>query len=113
MSILTVWAKGNKIQLVQLSDQESDGAASQQIEYFKTLDVYSDYECVSENYVGEFPDTDSSLWQWQDGVIISSQPPAPSIVSMRQARLALLQFGVLSMVDAAIAQGSEADKITW
>ena len=37
----------------------------------------------------------------------------PSICSMRQARLALLQSGLLATVDAAIAQGSEADKITW
>jgi hypothetical protein len=38
---------------------------------------------------------------------------APLTVSMRQARLALLQSGLLSTVNAAIAAGSEADKITW
>lgn len=38
----------------------------------------------------------------------------PSVVSMRQARLALLQAGVLTQVDAAIdAQGDEAAKIEW
>ena len=37
----------------------------------------------------------------------------PSIVSMRQARLALLQSGLLSTVSAAIAAGGEADQIEW
>lgn len=37
----------------------------------------------------------------------------PSVVSMRQARLALLQSNLLSTVTAAIEAGSEADKITW
>jgi hypothetical protein len=32
---------------------------------------------------------------------------------MRQARLALLQQNLLSTVDAAIAAGGVADKITW
>lgn len=39
--------------------------------------------------------------------------PVPSIVSMRQARLALLQTGLLSTVSAAIAAGGDADKIEW
>lgn len=46
-----------------------------------------------------------------------SEPPqpttVPSSVSMRQARLALLQFGILATVNNAIAAGTEADKITW
>lgn len=37
----------------------------------------------------------------------------PEVVSMRQARLALLQVGILADVDAAIAQGTQADQITW
>ena len=37
----------------------------------------------------------------------------PSIVSMRQARLALLQAGLLSTVNAAIAAGGDSDKIEW
>jgi hypothetical protein len=40
-------------------------------------------------------------------------PAIPSIVSMRQARLALLQSGLLSTVSAAIAAGGEADQIEW
>lgn len=46
-------------------------------------------------------------------VIPEPEPYIPSVVSMRQARLALLQSGLLATVDAAIAQGTEADKITW
>ena len=34
-------------------------------------------------------------------------------VSMRQARLALLQYNLLTAVDTAIANGNEADKIEW
>ena len=37
----------------------------------------------------------------------------PQRVSMRQARLALLQIGLLSTVTSLIQQGSEEDKITW
>ena len=37
----------------------------------------------------------------------------PSVVSMRQARLALLQAELLNPVNASILAGSEADKITW
>ena len=37
----------------------------------------------------------------------------PEIVSMRQARLALLQANLLTLVSEAIENGSEADKITW
>jgi hypothetical protein len=39
--------------------------------------------------------------------------PIPAIVTMRQARLALLQGDLLTKVNATIASGSEADKITW
>ena len=43
------------------------------------------------------------------------EPPAPipTVVPMRQARLALLQQNLLATVDAAIAQGGQADQITW
>ena len=37
----------------------------------------------------------------------------PTEVTMRQARLALLQSGVLETVNQSIANGREADKITW
>ena len=39
--------------------------------------------------------------------------PIPSVVTMRQARLALLQLNLLGTVNTAIQTGAEADKITW
>jgi hypothetical protein len=39
--------------------------------------------------------------------------PIPSIVTMRQARLALLQSGLLASVNAAVAAADEETKITW
>lgn len=40
-------------------------------------------------------------------------PAIPRIVEMRQARLALLQFGLLDTVDAAITASTPAAKIEW
>lgn len=37
----------------------------------------------------------------------------PSAVTMRQARLALLQSSLLAQVNAAVAAADEATKITW
>lgn len=39
--------------------------------------------------------------------------PIPSVVTMRQARLALLQLNLLGTVNTAIQTGAEADKIAW
>lgn len=73
-------------------------------------------------YWVECPDGCNAGWSY-DGTTFTAppvpqppppQPPAiPSVVSMRQARLALLQQNLLATVDAAIAAGNEADKITW
>jgi hypothetical protein len=49
-----------------------------------------------------------------DEIIESADPePIPSVVTMRQARLALLQTGMLAQVNAAVAAADEATKITW
>jgi hypothetical protein len=37
----------------------------------------------------------------------------PTVVSIRQARLALYQLGLLTNVEAAVASADEATKITW
>lgn len=44
-----------------------------------------------------------------------SPPPSdvPTCVTMRQARLALLQTGMLASVNAAVTAADEATKITW
>lgn len=55
-------------------------------------------------------------WSYVDGEFLAPATPAPVIpttVSMRQARLALLQSNLLDEVNTAIASGTEADKITW
>lgn len=44
---------------------------------------------------------------------LAPQPVIPSTVTMRQARLALLQSGLLSQVNSAVAAADEATKITW
>ena len=46
-------------------------------------------------------------------LVAAQQQPSPTVVSMRQARLALLQQNILATVDAAIAQGGQADQIEW
>ena len=56
-------------------------------------------------------------WTYEKGEFIAPAPaplpPKPSLVSMRQARLALLQSNLLDVVNSAIQNGNEADKITW
>lgn len=48
--------------------------------------------------------------------IVAAHVPAsdsPQTVTMRQARLALLQAGLLGQVNAAVNSADEATKITW
>ena len=47
------------------------------------------------------------------GPYIPPPPVIPSVITMRQARLALLQAGKLSEVNAAILQAGEAAQIEW
>ena len=67
----------------------------------------------------ECSDEITTEWTYENGSFVAPIPPPPpptvipEVVSMRQARLALLQVGLLSDVDAAIAQGTQADQITW
>lgn len=49
----------------------------------------------------------------QQEIEIASKIKIPTTVSMRQARLALLQVDLLNSVESAIAQGDHADQITW
>jgi hypothetical protein len=72
---------------------------------------------VDQSYVWE---NDIYWLGWED----DPAPPPPTqeeinaakaaqSVTMRQARLALLQSGLLDQVTSAIAQGTQADQITW
>lgn len=57
-----------------------------------------------------------SVYNPASGEFASPQPPAPDVpnsISPRQARLMLLQMGLLSSVEATIAQQDEATKIAW
>jgi hypothetical protein len=44
---------------------------------------------------------------------VAPPPVIPKVVTMRQAKLALLQQGLLASVNAAIEQSDEAAKIEW
>lgn len=57
-----------------------------------------------------------SIKNGEHGAIAAYVPPppvVPSVVSMRQARLALLQAGLLGAVDAAINDAGQAAIIEW
>lgn len=64
-------------------------------------------DCTNEIKAYEFQYINESF------VAYTPAPVIPSTVSMRQARLALLQSNLLDAVNTAINQGGEADKITW
>ena len=81
------------------------------------------YQGISENDFLLQDDGDGvyiKKWNWKepqpninDVIAESLKVIPPSIVSMRQARLALLQAGLLPTVSSAIAAGGDADKIEW
>lgn len=114
MTTITVWnnAALDAVTLVQLSDDEADGTAQEQITHLATLDVYAGFACVSENYTGPVPTADASLWRW-NGSEITAITPVPQSITPRQTRLLLLQQGKLTEVEAMIAQQDEATRITW
>jgi len=57
------------------------------------------------------PVTDEQIEAEYQRLLVESQKV--KVVSMRQARLALLQAGLLTSVEQAVAAGDEAGKITW
>ncbi len=66
------------------------------------------------------PATSGCFWRGDRWEVVQAAPPAPKVpeaVTMRQARLALLQAGLLDQIDAAIASlaGDEgkAARIEW
>lgn len=62
------------------------------------------------------PSDCTTEWTYNGSDFIGPLPPEPVIptaVSMRQARLALLQVNLLTQVETAIASGTQADQITW
>lgn len=80
MTILTIWAnQANLMQVVQLSDDDDDGTTQEQLAHLRTLPIYAGYSCVSENYVGTFPNSDASLWRWINNSVTSKQPTLDEI----------------------------------
>ena len=76
----------------------------------------TDFPIAEPLYWLDCPDECTTEWSYVDGEFLAPVAPAPVIpttVSMRQARLALLQVDILDEVNTAIAAGTEADKITW
>jgi hypothetical protein len=62
------------------------------------------------------PENCTTEWTYDGSNFIEPvipEPIIPSVVTMRQARLALLQSNLLATVEQAVSAGSEADKITW
>lgn len=94
MSILTVWTNSSAtVQLCQLSADPQDGTAQEQIAHLATLSFLDGFTCVSENYTGTAPETDSSLWRW-GGSAITSLPPPPPEPTVGQVREVLAGLGM-------------------
>ena len=110
--MITVWQKGGEIVLHQLSDAPEDGIPLDQIAHLGNLDAFAGYTCVSDDYTGTIPETDSSLWRW-DGRGIVAAVPVPQEVSPRQVRLLLRRQGLLEQVNAMIATQDEDTQIEW
>lgn len=103
MIIITKVEQNRVVKFLPVSLEDSDKKLEELLPHFP--DAFS--------YSGEY-----SRELWVEGKQVSIVPIAesieiPKIVSMRQARLALLQSNLLETVNQAIANGNEADKITW
>lgn len=68
-----------------------------------------------DGYYQFMDDADPKMYAHLTPCAVRPQPDAapPSTVTMRQARLALLQSNLLEQVNAAVAAADEATKITW
>ena len=103
MIIITKVEQNRITKFLPVSLEESDKKLEELLPHFPDAFVY----------FGEY-----SRELWVENKQVSIVPVVepiiiPTSVTMRQARLALLQSGLLATVDAAIASGAEADKITW
>lgn len=88
MPIVTVWNNPNTgaVALAQLSDDPADGTPAEQIAHLGTLSPYEGFTCVNENFTGSVPETDASLWRWENNTITSlpAPPPEPSVNQVRE-----------------------------
>lgn len=114
MPRITVWVdySSGSVQLMQLSEMPEDGSYDDQIAALSLLSVFEGYVCVSDNYIGSVPDVGREYLRW-DGTSVVAASPVPQSITPRQARIMLLQMGMLQAVEEMIAQQDEATKIAW
>lgn len=84
--------------------------------YIDQQDIY--YEGDKINWQDqEVPKRPSPNHTWNGSTWVAAPPPVPAVVTMRQARLALLGAGLLTQVNDAVAglPGAQGDaaRITW
>jgi hypothetical protein len=93
MPILTVWhnAFSGEVRLAQLSEDPFDGVAADQIAHLASLDVNAGFTCVSEDYTGPVPAT-NSRWQWVNGEL-TSVPEIPLSITFAQLLIGLVAEG--------------------
>ena len=101
------------MQVCQLSDDPADGTPEQQIAQIGNSG-FAGWTCVSENYTGVFPETDSSLWYWDGEKVVSKEliPPIPTLTP-RQVRFVLNAAGLRETVEAMVAQADQYTKDWW
>jgi len=68
---------------------------------------------VSKSSMPGAPEFADGVWRQTWIITDAPPPPVPDTVSARQARLALLQGGILASVEAMIARQDKATRITW
>lgn len=68
---------------------------------------------VATNEITTLPLTAEEMAEFEARRAVESDARKPRAVAMRQAKLALLQQGLLASVDSAINQAGEAAKIEW
>lgn len=90
--------------------------ANNRIAKYAAFQTIEEAEAHVQEFGGFVHAGDYSPDLWVEGATVSVSPhpaPAPSSVHMRQARLALLQAGLLPQVQAAVAAAGEAAQIEW
>ena len=115
MPTLTIWTNlASKVLVVQLSDDSDDGTDAQQLAHLKTISAYVGLTCVSDNYTGTYPVTDSAYWIWENSTVGTTTPAkqfAP--LSAWQVRKVLTQFNLRAQVEAAILTADLNTKDAW
>jgi hypothetical protein len=90
----------------------TDNSSNQAILMLSRGDAPSDWIAVGTDYYN-FPSSPSESWRWVSGGIVDNGDRTIIIptLTMRQARLALLNLGLLDEVEAAIT--STENRIWW